>query len=119
MVKKLICIECPQGCLLSVDIENCRALKVAGNKCPKGMGYAISEIENPVRILTSAVLAEGLDIRMVPVRTNRPIPKSKLPLAMEEIKKIRLRSPVDAGAVIVKDFIESGVNLIATRSAGG
>jgi len=118
MIKNLTCIECPQGCLLSVDVENCRVAKVSGNKCPKGIGYAMTEIENPVRILTSAVLAEGLGIRMVPVRTDKPIPKSKLKEAMDRIRGMRIMTRVRAGGVIVKDFVEPGVNLIATRDAG-
>ena len=91
MIKKLTCIECPKGCSLSIDIENCRVVKVGGNECPKAERYAMQEIENPMRILTSAVLAEGLSLKMVPVRTDKPMPKGRLAEAMEEVKKIRLK----------------------------
>ncbi len=117
ITKRLICIECPVGCSLSVDVENCRAIRVDGNKCPKGERYAVSEIENPVRVLTSGVLAVGLELKMIPVRTDQPIPKEKILEAMSAIKKIRVDKPVQAGSVIVKDFLVSGVNLIATRPA--
>jgi CxxC motif-containing protein len=116
MVKRLTCIECPKGCLLSVDIENCRVIKVAGNECPRGEKYAIQETENPMRILTSAVVAQKLYMKMVPVRTDKPIPKAKLAEAMKEIKKIRLNSPVKPGSIIVENFLGLGVNLISTRS---
>ncbi|MBI5124078.1 MAG: DUF1667 domain-containing protein [Candidatus Omnitrophica bacterium] len=115
MLKKITCIECPKGCMLSVDIENCRVVKVSGNECPKGEKYAASEVENPMRILTSAVLAEGLPLKMIPVRTDKPIPKPRLMDAMSEIKKIRLKNPVNAGEVIAKDFLNLGVSLVATR----
>jgi len=115
MIKKLTCIECPKGCLLSIDIENCRVVKVSGNECPKGEKYAIQEIENPMRILTSAVLTEGLSLKMVPVRTDKPIPKSKIMEAIDEIKKTRLKSPVKCGFVIAENFLGLGVNLLATR----
>lgn len=117
MIKKLTCIECPKGCLLSIDIENCRVVKVNGNECPKGEKYAVQEIESPMRILTSVILAEGLSLKMVPVRTDKPIPKSRIMEAMYEIKKIRLKSPVKTGSVIVKNFLGLGVNLLATRNA--
>ena len=117
ITKRLICIECPVSCSLSVDVENCRAIKVDGNKCPKGERYAVSEIENPVRVLTSGGLAIGLELKMIPVRTDQPIPKEKILEAMSLIKKIRVDKPVQAGSVIVKDFLVSGVNLIATRPA--
>ena len=117
MIKKLTCIECPKGCVLSIDIENCRVVRVSGNECPKGEKYAIQEIESPMRILTSAVLAEGLSLKMVPIRTDKPIPKSRLVEAMEEVKKIRLKEPVRSGSVIVENFLGLGVNLLATRNA--
>lgn len=115
MIKKLTCIECPIGCSLSVDIENCRVVEVSGNKCPEGEKYAVSEVENPVRILTSTVLAEGLSFKIVPVRTDGPISKTKLKDAMEEIKKIKINKPVKIGDIICKDFLGLAVNLIATR----
>ena len=115
MTKKLTCIECPVGCNLSVDVENCKVMKVSGNQCPKGAPYAISEIENPMRILTASVLAEGMDLKMIPVRTDKPIPKHLTFKAMDEIKRIRLNNPVTAGDVIVADFMGLGVNLVTTR----
>lgn len=116
MIKKITCIECPKGCTLSVDIENCRVVKLSGNECPKGEKYAISEIESPLRVLTSSVLAEGLALKMVPVRTDKPIPKLKLMEAMREIKKIRVSRPLNAGEVIAENFLKLGVNLISTRN---
>ena len=115
MNKHLTCIECPKGCALSVDIENCRVVKVSGNQCPKGRDYASSEVENPLRILTAVVLSVGLSMKMVPVRTNRPIPKVKLADAMKEIKDIRVSRPMQIGEAVVEDFIGLGVNLITTR----
>jgi len=117
-VRKITCIECPIGCRLAVDVEGSRVIKVTGNKCPKGEPYAVSEIENPARILTSAVLCQGLDLKMLPVRTDKPMPKSKILEAMKEIKKIRVGKPLGAGDIVVKNFMGMGVKLIAARSAG-
>lgn len=115
MIKKITCIECPKGCMLSVDMENCKVVKVKGNECPKGEAYAISEVEDPVRVLTSAVLARGLAMKMVPVRTDKPVPKTKMLEAIGEIKKIKIDKPLRAGDIIVKNFMKLGVDLIATR----
>ena len=117
MIKKITCIECPIGCRLTVDAENSKAIKVTGNECPKGEVYAVSEIENPVRILTSAVLCRGLSLKMISVRTDKPIPKSRIFEAMKEIKRIRVNKPLSAGDIIVKRFMGSEVNLIVTREA--
>jgi CxxC motif-containing protein len=115
MTKQITCIECPVGCSLDVDIENCRVVKVTGNSCPKGELYAFGEVENPVRILTSSVLAEGLSLKMVPVRTTGPIPKKDISRAMDDIKKIRVTRAIAAGDVIVRNFTAQGVDLISTR----
>lgn len=115
MNKKITCIECPVGCALSVDVKNCKVVKVNGGKCPKAEKYAISEIENPVRILTSTVLTKGLSLKMVPVRSDRPLPKRDILRAAEEIKKIRVNKPTHVGEIIVKNFLNPGINLIATR----
>ncbi|MFA5099632.1 MAG: DUF1667 domain-containing protein [Candidatus Omnitrophota bacterium] len=115
MKKEIICIECPKGCPLDVDIENGKVIAVSGNKCPKGKEYAQSEIEDPRRILTSSVLCVGLDIRMLPVRTAGPIPKARLMEVMNAVKKIRVAGSVKAGDVIAKDFF--GTTLIANRDS--
>lgn len=115
MTKKLTCIECPVGCSLSVDVENSKVVKISGNQCPKGEEYAVSEIESPMRILTASVLAEGLPLKMIPVRTDKPIPRDSIFRAMDEIKRIRVKGPVAAGDIIAADFLGSGADLIATR----
>jgi CxxC motif-containing protein len=117
MIKKLTCIECPASCALSIDVENCKVVKVTGHKCPKGLEYAAAEIENPSRILTATVLAEGSGLKMVPVRTDKPIPKADLFKAMDVVKKVRISRPVKAGDVIVAGLLGSKVNVIATRSS--
>ena len=117
MIKQITCIDCPKSCGLSVEIENGKVVNVSGHECAKGKKYAANEAENPVRIITSTVLSHGLDLKMIPVRTDKPIPKAKQFEAMERIRKINLSKPVKLNEVIEKDFIEQGVNLIATRSA--
>jgi CxxC motif-containing protein len=115
MLKNLICIECPKSCALDVDIENCRVVKVTGRPCPKGEKYAVSEIEDPRRILTGTILTKGFVLKLLPVRTDKPIPKSHLLDAMKAIRNLRITQRVKTGDVIVKDFLGLGANLIATR----
>ncbi len=117
MTKGLTCIECPKGCPLSVDIEEGKVRNVQGAKCPKGVGYAISEIESPARIFTSTVLAEGLTLKLVPVRTDKPIPRGDIFRAAEETRNMRITKPIASGDVIMEDFMGLGVKLVATRAA--
>jgi CxxC motif-containing protein len=107
------------GCALAVEVENGKVIKVSGQKCPKGENYAQSEIENPLRILTATVLCQGLELKMLAVRTDQPIPKTKILSAMEEIRRIRVNNPVEAGDILVKNFLGLEVDLIATRDCRG
>ncbi len=115
--RQMTCIECPMGCNLIADIENCRLVKASGNKCPKGEAYARSEVENPQRFFTSTVLCLGLDLRMLPVRTSLPIPKPKVIEAGSAVKKIKITEPVSEGQIIVKGFLGLEADLVATRPA--
>lgn len=117
MTKTITCIECPKGCSISLDIENCKAVNIRGAKCPKGIAYAVSEAENPVRILTTIVSTDNLSLKFVPVRTNKPIPKKDIFKAMEEVKKVKIDKPVKVNDTIVDNFLGLGVKLIATREA--
>ncbi|MFA6320620.1 MAG: DUF1667 domain-containing protein [Candidatus Omnitrophota bacterium] len=115
MIRKMICIECPKGCSLSVDIEGCKVKTVTGNKCPRGAAYAIAENEEPMRIFTATVATKGLNLKLIPVRTNKPIPKKDLFLAADETRKIRVEKPLKAGDTVTDNFLGLNVKLLATR----
>jgi len=115
MTRTITCIECPTGCKLIVEIIDDKVTRMEGNKCPKGEGYAASEIENPVRILTSTVLTKGLLLKLVPVRTDRPIQKAAMIEAAKRIRALRIDRPLARGSIVVQDFMHTGANLITTR----
>lgn len=111
-MKKLICIECPKGCNLSIS-EN---LEVSGNSCHRGKVYAINELTNPKRILTSTVKISGSFISRLPVISSVSIPKDKLFDVMNAINSIEVKAPINIHEVIISDVCNLGVDIIATRS---
>ena len=117
--KKIICITCPQGCLITVkgDAEKKTIESVEGFTCKRGKTYAENEFIHPLRILTSSVKVAGADAPLVPVRTRTAIPKELLFKGMEEIRKLEIKGPVKCGDVIVPDFLGTGVDLIASGNA--
>jgi CxxC motif-containing protein len=115
MKRVLTCIECPQGCRLEIEADGARLISAVGHKCKRGPAYAKQETEAPLRTLTTSVLTRGLELRMLPVRTSRPIPREKLFDAMETVKRIVVTSPVKAGAVVATDFLGLGADLVACR----
>lgn len=116
MTRTLTCIQCPQGCRLTVEADQGYVVSVSGNRCPKGETYARQELENPVRTLTTTVRASGLQVNWVPVRTSRPIPKARLGEAMAAIRSLRIDRPVRAGEAIISRFLGLDADLLATRT---
>ncbi len=114
MIKELICIGCPRGCHLKVDVDNDYA--VTGNSCNIGAEYGRNELKNPTRILTSTVRIDGAAVSCLPVKTNKPIPKGLLFEAMEVVKKTEVKAPVKTGDVIIHNILDTGADLIATKS---
>ena len=112
-IKELICINCPMGCNLTVTVENGEVLSVTGNTCPRGIEYGKNEVLHPVRTLTSTVRVDNREI-MLPVRSDRAIPKECLFEAMEKVNSVTVSAPVSIGDVLLSDFY--GANLIATMN---
>lgn len=117
MIRELTCIECPTGCIIRAMVEGGKVSGIEGHGCRRGRDYAISEIENPVRVLTTTVPARGLVLRMVPVRTVQPIPQARIQEAMGLIRRLRIDQPVVAGEVVLADLLGLGVDVVATRDA--
>ena len=115
MKRRMTCIECPKGCQLEIEADGARLISMSGHECNRGNIYARQEIEAPVRTLTTSVLTRGLVLKMLPVRSSRPIPKEKLFAAMDAVKLITVTTPVKAGTVIAPDFLGLGVDLVACR----
>lgn len=113
-MKELICIVCPNGCHLKVDEENGYA--VTGNKCDRGIDYGKAELINPVRVVTSTVkLKSGTSCRL-PVKTNLPIPKSKIFDIMELLNDITVTAPVRTGDILLENILDTGASLVACKS---
>lgn len=109
MEKKLTCIVCPMGCSLCVKEENGK-VTVTGNTCPRGAAYGESEIKNPTRTVTSTMRTEGG--KLVPVKTDRAIPKDKIFECMKIINENKAPLQNAIGDVIIKDVF--GSNIVVT-----
>lgn len=115
-VKELVCVNCPMGCRITVEMEGKTVLSVKGNSCPRGKAYAESECVRPMRILTSTVSIHNGTHRVLPVITADVIPLDLMKQAMDEVRTIRVEAPVKEGQVIRENLAGTGVALIASRS---
>ena len=112
MKRELVCIVCPKGCNLNVEINEGNEIVVTGNTCKRGIEYAVNECTNPVRCVTTTMKAQNGD--PVSVKTDRAIPKDKVFEAMEIINSQILSLPIHVGDVIIENVF--GCNIIATQN---
>ncbi len=115
--RELICIGCPMGCPVTVEMDGREIVSVSGNTCPRGDAYARKEVTNPTRIVTSTVKVEGGLVEMISVKTKEDIPKDKIFDCMRALKGITVKAPVHIGDVILADAAGTGVDVVATRNA--
>ena len=113
--RELICIGCPMGCPLTVELENGEIQTITGYTCRKGEIYARKEVTNPTRIVTSTVRVEGGRADMVSVKTREDIPKDKIFQCVKALKGVTVKAPIHIGDVIVADVAGTGVDIVATK----
>jgi len=116
MKKELICINCPMGCSLDVTYDAEKITDVKGNECPRGKDYAAKEIFHPERIVTTTVRIKGAPIPILPVKTERSVPRDLGRKIVRAASGITVNAPVRTGDVIIRDVLGTGVNLVATRT---
>lgn len=116
MKKSLVCVSCPLGCPIEVEMENGEVISVTGNTCKRGELYARTEMTHPVRSLTSTVKVEGGVHPVVPVKSASPVPKEKMLDCMKVINSVTVKAPVKIGDVVITDILGTGVNIVATNN---
>lgn len=118
MKKDMVCIVCPIGCRITVtkDDNNPLGYNVTGNTCKRGVDYGIKELTNPTRVLTSTVKIKNAHLKRLPIKTNGAIPKEMNFECMRVINEVEVEAPIKVGDVIVKNILETGIDLVASRS---
>ncbi|GAA5343705.1 MAG: DUF1667 domain-containing protein [Anaerolineaceae bacterium] len=111
----LICTACPQGCTLTAVIENGEVIEVRGYNCKKGIDYGVAEMTNPRRMVATTVKVNNGFHPLLPVYTERPVPKPLIPQILDEIRKVEVTAPVKMKSVIVENVLGTGVNVLASR----
>ena len=113
--RELICIGCPMGCPVTVELEGGEIVNVTGHTCKRGDVYARKEVTNTTRIVTSTVMVEGGTADMVSVKTRDDVPKGKIFECVQALKGLTVQAPVRIGDVILSDAAGTGVDIIATK----
>jgi len=114
---RYLCIGCPLGCRLEVDedLEEHAIVEVRGFSCRRGKEYAIQEHTAPQRMVTTTVAIDNARWPRLPVRTSKPVPKEKVLDICRTLRTVRVCAPVASGDIIVRNILNTGADVIATR----
>ena len=114
--REMICIVCPNGCRITVCQKEDGSIQTQGNRCSRGEAFAIREWSCPMRTLTTTVRTVFEDFPVLPVRTEREIPKSRIWEAMQAVAAMRIVERVHSGDVVCENLAGTDSALIATAS---
>ena len=118
-MRNLTFIICPIGCSLDVEEDSASGnisetnIYVTGNKCARGVVYAIEEIRAPKRVVTATVYSP---VMRIPVKTSVPCLRENIPALLRDIYKIKITLPVNAGDIVIENWNGEGIDIIATRT---
>ena len=76
--RNLTCIGCPMGCALLVEMDGKEIISVTGNTCKKGAEYAVKEVTDPTRIVTTTVRVKNGSMPVVSVKTAQDVYKRQV-----------------------------------------
>ena len=113
--RSVVCIMCPLGCEVNVEVEEGVITNIKGYACENGKEYAEQEVSSPTRTVMSVVKCVKGNFPTVSVKTSEPIQKENIKDVMRAISDIEVEAPISVGDKIVKDVCGSGVDIIATR----
>ncbi|UCF10961.1 MAG: DUF1667 domain-containing protein [Candidatus Bipolaricaulota bacterium] len=115
----MACILCPSGCELDVRTSGeptADSVVVEGNLCPRGEEYALEELLNPRRTLTTTVLVRGGVGTQTSVKTAAPVPRESLAAVRAALLGTTIDAPVAIGDRVAEDVAGTGVDVVATRA---
>jgi CxxC motif-containing protein len=80
------------------------------------MDYAKQEIFDPRRMVASTVRVKNGYHPLVPVYTEKPVPKPKIMDVLAEIRQVEVEAPISIKDVIIENVLDTGINVVASRN---
>jgi CxxC motif-containing protein len=117
MNRSMTCIACPRGCLLDINQED-GEITISGNQCKRGVDYALQELKESLRMLTTTVRTAFPESSRLPVKLSREVPIKFFPEYMKAVNSFVLDHSCIPGDILMQNILESslgsGVDLLAT-----
>ncbi|HOX30819.1 MAG TPA: DUF1667 domain-containing protein [Spirochaetales bacterium] len=112
--KSFVCVLCPRGCALEVDIGAPGPAPVRGNACPRGAEYGRLEAIDPRRSLTTTVATAFPGRPRLPVKSSGGIPLARLVEAARGLDSVLVDRPLRRGEVVAANLLGLGIDIVAT-----
>ena len=109
---KIICKACTASCRMFYD-ANTGTLR--GNRCPRGWSYALNYKPEDLKFRTFLVKVKGGQMKRMALRTDQPVSEAVSAKLEAAVKELTIQAPVSAGALVLKDTADTGVDLLAIR----
>ena len=115
-VHKVICIQCPLACLVTLSVSKKGVInKVTNHQCKEGKKYAVQEFKSPTRVLTTTVRTQSDTRPMLPVRSREAVPKGVLKQCVQYLVNVTVKPPISMGDVVVSNILDTGIDVISTH----
>jgi CxxC motif-containing protein len=101
---------------MDLVLDGAEVKSVQGNQCKKGPKHAQKEVSFPGRILTTTIKTDIPDMPLLPIRSNREIPKDQLMACMKEISGHTAKRRIKLGEPIIQNILELGVDMVSCRT---
>jgi len=120
-VEELTCKLCTSHCKLFVELDAPKGTlkNVYGSRCSRGYEYINQFHADQPCMLPTSVRVNSPYYHRLPVNTDAPLPKNKVSEAMVIIRTIEITPPVNSGEIIIENILNTGVNIISTKSIRG
>jgi CxxC motif-containing protein len=115
MKKDIVCFICPNSCVLSITGDRSNP-HIEDNRCSRGIDFALKELHDPERMLTSTVRVLNGALPLASVRSDNPVKKTELQEIISQLDAITINAPVTNGQILMASAGINKVNIIATRS---
>ncbi len=114
-IRKVLCIGCPTGCNGEVVLENGAVVETRGYTCDIGRALVAEEVIAPKRTVTTTIRVTDGVLPLLPVVSDRPVPKEAIFDAVAELRKLTVTAPIAADSVVLADVLGLGIDFIAAR----
>ena len=115
MRKNITCTICPLGCRIRVAHSKDAIQRIEDYQCERGKDYAVHEVFNPMRTLTTTLRVKNGELPLVSVKVSKPVPKESLIEIMDAIAHIEVEAPLAIGEVLVEGVLGLDADIVATK----